>query len=82
MQVVALVFGILSVIGLGVGFLPCVGWYNWLNIPFAIVGLIVSGLAMDKAPGANNGMAMAGLICCGIAIAAGSVRLLLGGGVL
>lgn len=82
MQVVALVFGILSVIGLGVGFLPCVGWYNWLNIPFAIVGLIIGALAMDKAPGANNGLAIAGITCCAIAILAGAVRLLLGGGVI
>lgn len=80
MQVVALVFGILSLLGLGLGFLPCVGWYNWLNIPFAIVGLIISVLA--KAPEGDNTMAVAGIICCSIAIVAGSMRLLLGGGIL
>jgi hypothetical protein len=80
MQVVSLVFGILSLIGLGVGFMPCVGWYNWLNIPFAIVGLIIS--LMAKKPEQDNMMANAGVVCCAVAIVAGSLRLVLGGGVL
>lgn len=80
MQVASLVFGILSLLGLGVGFLPCVGWYNWLNIPFAILGLVISLLA--KQPEGDNTMATAGIICCSVAIVAGSLRLLLGGGIL
>lgn len=80
MQVAALVFGVLSLLGLGMGFMPCVGWYNWINIPFALVGLAISLIA--KQPGVDNTMANAGVICCGIAIVAGSLRLLLGGGVL
>lgn len=80
MQVVALVFGILSLLGLGVGFMPCVGWYNWLNIPFAIVGLVIS--LMAKKPEGDNNMATAGVICCSVAIVAGALRLVLGGGVI
>lgn len=80
MQIASLVFGILSLIGLGVGFMPCVGWYNWLNIPFAIIGLIVSVMARQE--GADNTHATAGAVCCGIAIIAGTLRLVLGGGLI
>ena len=80
MQIASLVLGILALCGLAVGFFPCVGWYNWVNIPFAIVALIVSLLA--KKPGTDNTLANGGVICSSIAIVAGTIRLAMGGGII
>ena len=46
MQLLALVWGVLAIIGFGVAFIPCLGALNWLNIPFAIAGVIVSLIAL------------------------------------
>ena len=82
MQVVSLVWGILAVLGLGIGFVPCLGALNWLNIPFAIVGLIISIVATTKAPRGRQGAAIAGIVLNALAIFLGSIRLVAGGGVL
>jgi hypothetical protein len=54
------------------GFIPLLGWFNWLNIPFAIIGLIISAIGKS-----NEGM-----VLCGIAVLVGIIRLVLGGGIL
>jgi hypothetical protein len=79
MQILSLVWGILAVLGLGIAFVPCLGSLNWINIPFAVVGLIISTVARSQ-PG-NRGAANIGVILNAIAIAFGVVRLFLGGGV-
>ena len=48
MQILSLVWGILAILGLGVAFVPCLGSLNWLNIPFAVVGLIISIVAKSQ----------------------------------
>jgi len=80
MQVLSLVWGILSVVGMLVGFVPCLGWINWLNIPFAGVGLIISGVALATNNEPNKAAGAAGLVCCAVALVLGSIRLLLGAG--
>lgn len=80
MQILSLVWGILAILGLGVAFVPCLGSLNWLNIPFAIVGLII-GIAAKAQPG-NSGAAMAGIVLNAIAIGLGVLRLIVGGGIL
>ena len=82
MQTLSLVWGVLAVLGMVVGFLPCLGALNWLNIPFAAVGLVLSIAALVNAKGSNNAPSIAGLVCCSIAIAIGLLRLTLGGGIL
>jgi hypothetical protein len=82
MNMIALVWGILAFIGMGIALVPCLGSLNWLNIPFSIVGLIISVMAYQKAPMDARGSSLAGMILCGIAIAFGFIRLLLGGGIL
>lgn len=82
MQILSLVWGILALVGMFVGFFPCLGALNWLNIPFALVGLVIGILAVSKAPASSRGGAVAGIVCCGLAIVIGFVRLVLGGGVL
>jgi len=82
MSLISLIFGILSLIGLFIAAIPCLGALNWLNIPFAIVGAIISAIALVKAERGRKGMAMTGLVLCAIAIVAGGFRLSLGGGIL
>lgn len=80
MQMLSLVWGVLAILGLGVAFVPCLGSLNWINIPFAIVGLII-GIAAKNQPG-KGGAATAGIILNGLAIVLGVLRLILGGGIL
>lgn len=82
MPVLSLVWGILALLGMLIGFLPCVGWLNWLNIPFAIVGLIISIVAVARPEREGKSAALAGLVCCAAAIVIGGIRLVLGGGVI
>jgi len=68
--------------GMFIAFFPCFGSLNWLNIPFAIIGLIISAVALSKAPEASRGSAIAGLVLSCIAVLFGAVRLIMGGGIL
>lgn len=78
MQILSLVWGILALLGLVVAFVPCLGWLNWANIPFAIAGLIISIMAKSRRP---SGAATAGMVLNGIAIVLGIIRLKLGLGI-
>jgi len=80
----SLVFGILAILGMLVGFIPCFGALNWINIPFAFIGLIVSIVALtsNKEAGKPKNAALAGLIMCLCAMFFGLFRLFLGGGIL
>lgn len=82
MSLISVIFGILSLVGLFIAAIPCLGALNWLNIPFAIMGAIVSAIALVKAERGQEGMALIGLVMCAIAIVAGGFRLALGGGIL
>jgi hypothetical protein len=82
MQLLALVWGILAILGFGVAFLPCLGSLNWLNIPFAVVGLIISIVAASNALPGQRGTATAGIVLNAIAVVFGTMRLVAGGFVL
>ena len=66
------IFGILSLVGLVIGLIPFMGWLNWLNIPFALLGLLFSILGKSKG----------GIILCIVAVFLGMLRLMLGGGII
>ena len=80
MQVIGLVFGIISIVGMFIFFLPLLGSLNWINIPFAVVGLIVSILSIINTK--RKGLGIAGIVLCSIAIVIGIGRLQLGCGIL
>jgi hypothetical protein len=82
MQVVSLVWGILALLGVLVALTPFFGALNWLLIPFAIIGAVVSAVATGMATEGQRGKGIAGLICCGIAAMLGLIRLVAGLGVL
>ncbi len=82
MTVLSLVWGILALLGLFVGLVPCLGSLHWLNIPFSVVGLIVGIVAMSRAPADRKSGAIGGTVMCAIAVFVGVVRLIAGGGIL
>lgn len=81
MNTASLVMGFLSILGMLFGFIPCLGAFNWINIPFAISGLIVSVLAYTKKDETPKGNAKAGILMCAVAILFGMIRLFLGAGI-
>jgi hypothetical protein len=81
MQALSLAWGILAVLGMVVGFIPCLGWTNWLNIPFAVAGLIFSFVVHVSSAPARRGSSLAAIILCLIAVLLGSKRLALGLGI-
>lgn len=83
MQIASLIFGILSILGMLVAFIPCLGALNWLNIPFSVIGLIISIIAFTQKtwPEESKGYSKAGLIMCTVAIVFGFMRLVVGGGI-
>ncbi len=82
MQILSLVWGVLAFFGMIVGFIPCLGALNWLVIPFAAVGLFISIVAFACARAGNNNAAAAGIVLNAVALVAGTLRLMLGGGIL
>jgi membrane-associated HD superfamily phosphohydrolase len=81
MQILSLVWGILAFVGFFIALLPCLGSINWINIPFAFIGLIISIIAMVTTKEDKKTFSIVGIVLCGIAIVIGLIRLLIGGGV-
>jgi hypothetical protein len=81
MRTASLVLGILSICGMLFGLIPCFGAFNWINIPFSILGLIISALAYAREDGLPKGNVAAGMVMCAVAIFFGLIRLFLGGGI-
>ena len=79
LSIFSLVWGILAILGMVVAFIPCLGSLNYLNIPFAVLGLLFSVLAVVLSP--KKELAITGLILCAVAIFFGAIRLVLGFGV-
>ena len=78
MGVISVAWGVLAIIGLVVGFFPCLGWLNWVNIPFAAVGLVISIIAAVKPQ--SRGAGTIGMFLNGGAVVFGVLRLFMGGG--
>ena len=75
----SLIWGILAILGMVVAFIPCFGSLNYLNIPFAVFGLLFSILSLVLS--SNKEYAIAGCVLCAVAILLGAIRLVLGFGV-
>ncbi|MCK9436267.1 MAG: hypothetical protein M0Q12_03545 [Synergistaceae bacterium] len=82
MKTASLIFGILAILGMIVGFFPCLGSLNWINLPFATIGLIISIVALVQSKeGEPRGNAVTGLVLCAVALLFGTIRLIAGGGI-
>lgn len=79
LSILSLVWGVLAILGMVVGFIPCFGSINYLNIPFAVFGLLFGVLAL--ALSVNKEYAVAGCVLCAVAILLGAIRLVLGFGI-
>ena len=79
LSIFSLVWGILAIIGMAVGIIPCFGTLNYLNIPFAVVGLIFSIVAIVLS--SKKELAIAGCLLCAVAIFIGAIRLVIGFGI-
>lgn len=64
------------------GLIPCLGAFNWINIPFAVIGLIISILSYNEEHKKSmpTGAAITCIVLCAIAIIFGGIRLFLGAG--
>lgn len=80
-KITGISWGILALCGLVLGFIPCVGWFNWFNIPFSIIGLAVNSILFAMTKDDSKMAFVAGGICCLVAMGFGIVRLVLGAGV-
>lgn len=80
MSIAGFVIGILAFLGFLLGLIPFLGWFNWLNIPFAIIGLVFSAVGLSRKK--DRGLAIAGITLCSIAILVGTGRLNLGCGII
>ena len=79
LSVLSLVWGVLAILGMVIGFIPCFGSLNYLNIPFAVFGLLFSVVAIVLS--SSKEYAIAGCVLCAVAIFLGAIRLVLGFGV-
>jgi hypothetical protein len=80
MQIASLVIGIIVFVGMFLFTLPCLGAFNWLNIPLAFIGLIVGIVALVNTKQGPRGAGIAGVVLSAIAILWGFARLIMGGG--
>jgi len=71
-NIISLLIGAVALILVIIAFIPLLGWANWIIIPLAVVGLAI-GATSDQTSGRNLNL---------VVIAAGALRLFLGGGIL
>lgn len=82
LNVITLLWGLLAVCGMFIGFIPCLGSLNWINIPFAVVGTVVGIIAVVSARDGASKAGVTGLVLCVLASLFGMIRLTLGHGIL
>lgn len=72
LNLVSIVIGVVSLIFVVIAFVPLLGWANWLVIPLAILGAAI-GMMSSGTAGRNLNI---------LVIIVGSLRLMLGGGII
>ncbi len=82
MQAVRLLWGLVAIFGMMIAMVPLLGALNWLNIPFAFFGLLISSLTLGTSNDKPCRGSAAGMALCATAIGLGMIRLFLGCGLL
>jgi hypothetical protein len=72
---VALVWGILSIIGMALGFIPSLAAWSWVNLPFAVLGASVGIASIFVRKIGGSKFAIVGISLCMIASIVGILRL-------
>ena len=78
--IVSLAWGILAMIGMAIGFFPCVGGLHWINIFFAVGGAVTGIVAIFSSPQGGSRSGIIGTTLCMVAGIVGMVRLVIEGG--
>jgi hypothetical protein len=75
--------GIVAIALMLIGFIPCLGWLNYLNLTFSFITIILSIVALASAKSESaRSSAIIGLALVVLAICLGVGRLIIGGGCL
>ena len=86
MGIVSLILGILSFIGVCISLIPLLNILNCITLPIALIGTILGLEDLRKKDNGRKGVAITGLILCGLALLVGGTRaiisLLTTGGIL
>lgn len=72
LNLVSVTIGVVALVFVAIAFLPLLGWANWLVIPLAIIGAAIGAMSSGRA-GLNLNL---------LVIVVGTLRLILGGGIL
>lgn len=72
LNILSLLIGFISLIFVVIAFIPFLGAFNWLVVPFSVVGLALGAMSKSSA-GRNLNI---------VVIIIGVVRLMLGGGII
>ncbi len=71
LNLVSILIGMVALVFVVIAFIPLLGWANWLVIPLAIIGAAIGAMSRGKA-GLNLNI---------LVIIVGTLRLMLGGGI-
>lgn len=71
LNLLSLIFGLVSLIVVIPATIPFLGWANWLALPLIVVGIILGALSSSDS----------GRNFCLVVLLVASVRLMLGGGI-
>ena len=83
MQTLSFLWGGLACVAGVVAFIPFLGALNWLVIPFAGIGFLISIVALGTAKRHESRVgSILGVVLCGLVTGFGVLRLFVGGGVL
>lgn len=72
LNLVSMTIGVVALVFVAIAFLPLLGWANWLVVPLAIIGAAVGAMS-SRTAGRNLNI---------FVIIVGSLRLMLGGGII
>lgn len=75
LSLIAFIWGILAFIGMVVGFLPSVAPWNWVNLPFAVLGASLGIVSIFTGKDGGTRAAVVGISLCMIASIVGLLRL-------
>jgi len=72
LNLVSIIIGLVSLVFVVIAFLPLLGWANWLVVPLAVIGAAIGAMSRGR-----TGLSLNVLV-----IIVGTLRLILGGGIL
>ncbi len=81
MQILTLIWGILAIASMAIGFLPFMSGLNYYVIPFAALGLVAAVIIVRRAKGQDRSAGITAIVLCGIAVIYAVSRFAVGFGV-